>query len=170
MMPRRYLPFPLLLLACHPTQLAQSCPAPATTPAGLLVTQVLLRRGSPGAPEYTLSVTASGDALYVGAPSLPVPGAYMGRLGPEGFQKIAGDLVARGLVADDSAAAEPSCGTEPEISVSLQTADGRYRGARFCGRSDSERRYAGPIYAAIERIRWHPGARILTLGPAGPGA
>lgn len=166
-MPRlRFLALTTLLAACQQTRLAETCPTPVTTRSGMLVTQVLLRRGNPGDPQYTLSLTASGDALYVGAPSLPVPGAYMGRLNPSGFQRIAADLVARGLVADSTMTGDRHCAPQPEISVSLQTADGRYSGAVFCGRSDQETRFAGPIYSAIEQIRWYPGARLLALGPS----
>ena len=162
----RFLPLTLVLLACQNSQLAQSCPTPVTAPSGMLVTQVLLRRGYPGTPQYTLSLTASGDALYVGAPTLAVPGAYMGRLEGSGFQRIANDLIARGVMADSGAASPQSCAPEPEIAVSLQTADGHYSGVVFCGHSQEESRFAGPIYSAIEQIRWYPGARTLDLGPA----
>jgi hypothetical protein len=159
------------LVACHPTQVAQTCPAPeATAPTAMLVTQVLLRRGPeaiPAIPDFTLSLTASGDALYVGSATVPVPGEYMGRLGSPGFQRLVNDLVAGGLVldADQPAASRPSCSPQPVITVSIQTADGRYSGTTFCGRSDSESRLAGPIYSAIEHIRWYPGAKSLALGP-----
>jgi len=159
------------LAACHPTQVAQTCPTPAATaPAAMLVTQVLLRRGPdavPAIPDFTLSLTASGDALYVGSSTVPVPGEYMGRLGPAGFQRLVTDLVARGLALDTDAqaAATLSCSPQPVISVSIQTADGRYSGTAFCGRTDSESRLAGPIYSAIEQIRWYPGAKSLAIGP-----
>jgi hypothetical protein len=162
----RCLPLTLLLVACQNTQLARTCPSPVTTPSGMLVTQVLLRRGEAGAPLYTLSLTASGDALYVGGPTLPVPGAYMGRLDAARFQRIASDLIGRGVMADSAVTSARSCAPQPEISVSLQTADGHYTGVVFCGRSEQESRFASPIYTAIEQIRWYPGARTLALGPA----
>jgi len=160
------------LIGCHPSQAAQSCPTPeaaATAPAAMLVTQVLLRRGpemAPALPDYTLSLTASGDALYVGSPTVPVPGQYMGRIGPEGFQRVVSDLLAGGLTLEPESresAAHP-CGPQPVISILVQTADGRYSSSSFCGRSDAESRLAGPIYSAIERIRWYPGAKALSLG------
>jgi len=160
------------LVACQPTQVAQTCPAPApaTAPASMLVTQVLLRRGGspegPLMPDYTLSLTASGDALYIGSPRVPVQGQYMGRLGQSAFQRIVADLMARGLLLDQEAKAAPTCDPEVAISIALQTADGRYSGAVFCGHSESESRLARPIYQAIEQIRWYPGARQLALGPA----
>jgi hypothetical protein len=161
----RFLPFTCLLAACQHTQLAQSCPTPVAAPSGMLVTQVLLRRGEPGGPQYSVSLTASGDALYVGAPSLPVPGAFMGRLNGTSFQRITTDLIARGLPTDSTGRATHPCDPEPEISVALQTADGHYSGSVFCAHSADESRFAGPIYSAIEQIRWFPGARILALGP-----
>ncbi|HSB52973.1 MAG TPA: hypothetical protein VLD58_01395 [Gemmatimonadales bacterium] len=161
----RFLPFTALLVACQQGQLAQSCPTPVTSPSGMLVTQVLLRMGEPGGPQYSVSLTASGDALYVGAPTLPVPGAYMGRLNGSAFQRIANDLMARGLPGDSAGMAHLSCAPEPEISVALQTADGRYSGTAFCGHSAEETRFAAPIYSAIEQIRWYPGARVITLKP-----
>jgi hypothetical protein len=135
----------------------------------MLVTQVLLRRGmsseGPVAPDYTLSLTASGDALYIGSPRVPIQGQYMGRLGQGAFQRVVADLMARGLVLDQEAKLAPACGPEAAISIAVQTADGHYSGATFCGRSESESRLARPIYQAIEQIRWYPGARQLALGP-----
>jgi hypothetical protein len=134
----------------------------------MLVTQVLLRRGGPEgplAPDYTLSLTASGDALYVGSPRVPIPGQYMGRLGQAAFQRIVADLLARGLVLDQEAQQTPACAPEAAISIAIQTADGRYSGATFCGHSESESRLARPIYQALEQIRWYPGGRQLPLGP-----
>ena len=158
-----------VLLGCHPTQLAQSCPTPATAPASLLVTKVLLRRSpdtGPAVPDYTLSLTASGDALYVGSRSVPVTGEYMGRLGPAAFQHVVTDLIARGLTMDGEQETIPSCAPQAVISISVQTADGRYSGVTFCGHSEEESRLARPIYSAIEQIRWYPGARLLALGQA----
>lgn len=157
------------LIACHPTQIAQSCPIPATAPASLLVSQVMFRRspnGGPSIPDYTLSLTASGDALYVGSRTVPISGEYMGRLGPTGFQHMVSELVARGMQMDGEKKTIPDCTPQPLISISLQTADGRYSEVTFCGRSESESKLARPIYAAIEQIRWYPGARLLALGPS----
>jgi hypothetical protein len=157
------------LLGCHPSQIAQSCPPPATAPAALLVTQVMLRRSpdtGPTIPDFTLSLTASGDALYVGSLGVPVSGEYMGRLGPASFQRLVTELVAHGLMVDAEQKTVPSCAPQAVISISVQTADGQYSGVTFCGRSDPESRLAGPIYSAIEKIRWYPGARLLGLGPA----
>ncbi len=158
-----------LLLACHPTQVAQVCPNPATAPASLLVTQVLLRRSpqsGPSVPDYTLSLTASGDALYVGSRSVPVSGEYMGRLGSSGFQRMVSELITRGLQVNGEQQVGPDCAPQAVISISVQTADGRYSGVSFCGHSDSEASLARPIYSAIEQIRWYPGARLLALGPS----
>lgn len=157
------------LLGCHPTQVVQSCPIPATGTASMLVTQVLFRRSpnsGPTVPDYTLSLTASGDALYVGSRAVPIPGEYMGRLGPSGFQRMVTDLLARGLEMTGEQQILPDCAPQAVISISLQTADGRYSGVTFCGRSDSETRLATPVYSAIEQIRWYPGARLLALGPS----
>lgn len=169
-MPRLRLLLPVaFLIACRPTQLAQSCPNPATAPANLLVTQVLLRRSpnnGPSVPDYTLSLTASGDALYVGSRTVPVSGEYMGRLGPSGFQHMVSDLISRGLQMNGEQQTSPDCAPQAVISIAVQTADGRYSGVSFCGRSDSESRLAHPIYSAIEQIRWYPGARLLALGPS----
>jgi hypothetical protein len=159
------------IAGCRASQVAQTCPTPeSAASAAMLVTQVLLRRGpdmAPGLPDYSLSLTASGDALYVGSLTVPVPGQYMGRLGPTDFQRIVSDLLARGLTLDAEPrepAAHP-CAPQPVISISLQTADGRYSSTTFCGRSDAESRLAGPIYSAIEQIRWYPGAKSLALSP-----
>jgi hypothetical protein len=169
-MPRlRFLLPAAVLLGCHPTQLAQSCPSPSTAPASLLVTQVLLRRSpdtAPAPPDFTLSLTASGDALYVGSRSVPVSGEFMGRLGPSSFQRVVTDLIGRGLMMDGEQKGASSCAPQAVISIAVQTADGRYRGVSFCGRSEQESRLAGPIYSAIEQIRWYPGARVLALDPA----
>lgn len=161
------------LLGCRPAQVAQTCPVPeAAAPASLLVTQVLLRRGpdlTPALPDFTLSLTASGDALYLGSPTVPTPGQYMGRLGQTDFNRIVADLFARGLALEtgerEPAPGAPACAPEPVISIAVQTADGRYSHTSFCGRSDAESRLAGPIYAAIEQIRWYPGARSLVVSP-----
>ena len=158
-----------ILLGCRPTQIAQSCPTPATAPASLLVTPVPLRRSpdtGPAVPDYTLSLTASGDALYVGSRSVPVTGEYMGRLGPAAFQHVVTDLIARGLTMDGEQKTIPSCAPQAVISISVQTADGRNSGVTFCGHSEEESRLARPIYSAIEQIRWYPGARLLALGQA----
>jgi hypothetical protein len=169
-MPRlRFLLPTAALLGCHPTQVAQSCPIPATAPASLLVTQVLLRRSpntGPTVPDYTLSLTASGDALYVGSRTVPISGEYMGRLGPSGFQHLVTDLIARGLEMTGEQKAVPDCAPQAVISIAVQTADGRYSGVTFCGRTESETQLAKPIYSAIEQIRWYPGARLLALGPS----
>jgi hypothetical protein len=130
----------------------------------------MLRRGpdmTPAIPDYTLSLTASGDALYVGSPTVPVPGQYMGRLGPAGFQHIVSDLLANGLnlEAETREPAAHPCAPQSLISILVQTADGRYSGTTFCGRSDAESRLAGPIYSAIEQIRWYPGGKSLALPP-----
>jgi hypothetical protein len=169
-MPRLSPVLAAVLVACQPSQVAQTCPTPeGTAPPALAVTQVLLRRGSdliPSVADYTLSLTASGDALYVGSPTVPVPGEYMGRIGAAGFQRIVTDLFARGLTLEanllEPRPGEP-CTPQPLISIVVQTADGQYSGTSFCGRSDAESRLASPIYSAIEQIRWYPGNRSLAL-------
>lgn len=173
-MPRRVpLLAALVLVACQPSQVAQTCPTPEPTTTGAFtVTQVLLRRGPdlvPAVPDFTLSLTASGDALYFGSPTVPVPGEYMGRLGEARFQQIVAELFARGLTLEadqpEPAPAAPACSPQPVITIAVQTGDGRYSRTVFCGRSDEESRLARPIYTAIEQIRWYPGAKSLSLSP-----
>lgn len=160
----------LALVACQPTSLSQTCPSPVPGASSTLVTQLLLRRArdlGPGAPDFSISLTASGDALYSGSPSVPVPGQYLGRLGAERFNQLVAQLRADGLVPADPASSvvppNPGCGAESVISLSLQTADGRFAQLSFCPSSAEESRLARPIYRAVESIRWQPGGRVLGL-------
>jgi len=167
---RAFLPM-LLLAGCHPAPLVEACPNPIGTSSGLtLANQLLLRRGSdlgPGAPDFTLSLTSSGDALYSGGPAVPVPGRFMGRLGADRFQALLAQLLAAGLTLTasepDTGSIAPQCGAASVISLSVQTADGRYLRQAFCAQSATERQLAGPIYRAAEGIRWQPGSHMLSL-------
>jgi hypothetical protein len=172
MSPRPTLAVIAALVGCHPSQLAQSCPAPAPAAQPLFVTQLLLQRGDPEAgpegSEFTLTFSASGDALYAGSSRVPIKGQYMGRIGPERFAGLVTSLTAAGLPSPAEPPRESApvgvCLPAEMISLSFQTADGRFRRSIFCAGSDAERQLAAPIYRLAEQVRWQPGSLALRLG------
>lgn len=154
-----------LLLSCRPAPMA--CPSPSQ---GLVVTQVLLERGTgshPTDPDFTITFTASGDALYAGSARVPIPGSYMGRIGPERFTGLVNRLLSAGLPVPGSGAppAEATCGPASTVTLAYQTISGQFAHISVCPGSVEERRLLTPLYQLVEQTRWQPGATILSLGP-----
>lgn len=157
------------LAACRPGA-PEACPVPLLAPQSLFVSQVFLER-SPGldapSPDFTLTLTASGDALYAGSPRVPVRGSYMGRIGPERFATLVTELTAAGLPAPSGTQPvlePPACRGEAVITLAFQAADGRFGRTAFCAGSESERQLALPIYRLVEQTRWQPGGPSLSIG------
>lgn len=155
-----------LLLACRPLAPA-ACPAPAQ---GLAVTQILLQRGTgehPTDPDFAITFTASGDALYAGSTRVPIPGNYMGRIGADRFATLVNRLLSAGLrpPAAASPAIESSCGSTATVTLAYQTLGGEFGHVSVCPGSAEERRLLAPVYQLVEQTRWQPGGTLVSLGP-----